>query len=204
MSLLTIQSNNANCLLRGTLFWIFQSNMVALCSGGIQYMICRWECFSGRYIKKTKKLLELLDKIVREGRKEWPNINYKKTECLAVSKRNSPRWKLWNRDLRFKQIQKFKYLAIIITENGKYNATLKTEGTMLSKVQRNKKMECCSIHLPMKFDQKVSGLWLWLTMVVELKYIEWSRLIGITWYRLTLKSVTHAHCYNIIANLSCL
>lgn len=122
-------------------------------------------------------MFELLDKIVREGRKEWPNINYKKTECIVVSKRNSPRWKLWNGNLRFKQIQKFKYLGIIIRENRKCNATMKTEGTMLNKVQRNNKKECCNIHLPMKFDQKVSGLWLWLIMVIKLKYTKWSHLV---------------------------
>lgn len=60
-----------------------------------------------------RKLQELLDKIVKESSKKGLTINCKQTECMDVSKRNSPSSKLQIRDVKIKQKQSFKYLRSV-------------------------------------------------------------------------------------------
>ena len=67
----------------------------------------------------------LLDRVVDESRKRGLTINCKKTECLVVSKRESPKCSLKIGDVIIKQVAKFNYLGSTITENGKCDDEIK-------------------------------------------------------------------------------
>jgi hypothetical protein len=89
----------------------------------------------------------MLDKVVEEGNKMGMAINCKKTECLVVSKRKSPRCELRIGEVIIKQVDKFSYLGSLITEDGEWDVEIKRRIGMakntfykLEKVLRNRKM----------------------------------------------------------------
>ena len=69
--------------------------------------------------KSEKELQDLLDKVFEEGKKKGLTINCKKTECMVVSKKESPACTPKIGDNTIKQLQKFNYLWSLLTENGK-------------------------------------------------------------------------------------
>ena len=52
-------------------------------------------------------------------------INCKKTECMVVSKRKSPRCELQIGDVTIQKTKKFNYLGSLITEDGRCNAEIR-------------------------------------------------------------------------------
>lgn len=59
----------------------------------------------------TERKLKELQKRVKKS-ENGLNINCKKPEYMVVSKRNTPIWKLQIGDIKIKQVQSFKYLAM--------------------------------------------------------------------------------------------
>lgn len=55
-------------------------------------------------VDAERKWKELLDKIMDESKKRWRTINCKMTECLVLTKRDSPRWELHIKDIKIKQV----------------------------------------------------------------------------------------------------
>ncbi len=64
-----------------------------------------------------KKLQNLLQKVAKESEKKGLSINYKKTECMVISKRMSPKCDLKVGDTRIKQTLKFKYTGSILAKD---------------------------------------------------------------------------------------
>ena len=75
--------------------------------------------------KCEKELQDFLDKVVEEKKKKTLTINCKKTECMVVSKRESPACTLKIGDNTIKQVWKFNYLGSLLTENGKCEEEIK-------------------------------------------------------------------------------
>ncbi|MGX9987587.1 reverse transcriptase domain-containing protein [Soonwooa purpurea] len=73
-----------------------------------------------------KKLQELLQKVAKESAGKGLSINYKKTECMVISKKTNQKCTLQVGNTRIKQVQKFKYLGSVLTEDGKCDAEIKT------------------------------------------------------------------------------
>ena len=69
----------------------------------------------------------MLDNVVEESKKKGLTINCKKTECMVVSKRESPACALNIGDNTIKQVQKFNYLGSLLTENGKCDEEIKKQ-----------------------------------------------------------------------------
>ena len=63
--------------------------------------------------------------MVEESKKKVLAINCKKTECMVVSKRESPACALKAGDNTIKQVQKFNYLGSLLTEKGKCDEEIK-------------------------------------------------------------------------------
>ena len=61
--------------------------------------------------KSEKKLPDMWDKVVEESKKKGLTIKCKKTECMVVSKRESPACALKIGDNTIKQVQKLNYLG---------------------------------------------------------------------------------------------
>ena len=85
--------------------------------------------------------------MVEESKKKCLTINCKKTECMIVSKRESPACTLKIGDDTIKQVQKFNYLGSLLTENGKCDEEIKKRIGMaedafqkLQKVVENSKL----------------------------------------------------------------
>ncbi len=71
------------------------------------------------------KLQELLDKVVEESETKGLSINCKKTVCMVVSKKGSPRCDLRIGDASIQQAEKFKYLGSVITSDGRCDTEIK-------------------------------------------------------------------------------
>ena len=69
--------------------------------------------------ESEEKLQDLLNKVVVESKKKGLTINCKKTECLVVTKKKSPKCRLHIGEAIIKQVEKFNYLGSYSTENGK-------------------------------------------------------------------------------------
>ena len=85
-----------------------------------------------------EKLKELLDKVVEESKNKGPCINYKKTECMVVSRKNSLKCELEIGDIKIKLVKKFSF-----TEDGKCDTEIhiaKDFFLRLRKIQTNLKM----------------------------------------------------------------
>ena len=97
--------------------------------------------------ESAEGLQKLLDIVVRESKIMGLNINYKKTECLVVAKRGSPKCDLKLGDKDIKQVSSFNYLGSIITEDARCEkeikrriALAKSAFSKLSKLLRNRSL----------------------------------------------------------------
>ena len=71
-------------------------------------------------IAESEEVLQrLLDVVVVESERKGLSLNCKKTECLVISKTESPRCILKVNDQVIKQTSSFNYLGSIITEDAK-------------------------------------------------------------------------------------
>ena len=93
------------------------------------------------------QLQELLDRVVNASQEKGLTINCKKTECMVISKKESPRCDLRIRDAHIKQVQKFNYLGSVVTSDDRCNTEIKKRIGMakdtfqkLEKVLRNHKI----------------------------------------------------------------
>ena len=66
-----------------------------------------------------EELQDMLGKVVEESKGKVLTINCKKTECMVVSKRESPACALKIGYITIKQVQKFNYLGSLLPESGK-------------------------------------------------------------------------------------
>ena len=115
--------------------------------GGYNFNNARYADDAVLVAGSERKLQQMLDKVVEEGNKMGMAINCKKTECLVVSKRKSPRCELRIGEVLIKQVDKFSYLGSIITEDGKCDIEIKRRIGMakdtfnkLEKVLKSRKM----------------------------------------------------------------
>ena len=97
--------------------------------------------------KSEKELQDLLDKVVEEIKNKGPTITCKKTECMVVSKRESPACTLKIGDNTIKEVWKFNYLGSLLTGNGKCDEEIKKRIGMakdalqkLQKIVKNSKL----------------------------------------------------------------
>ena len=72
-----------------------------------------------------EKLQVLLNKVAEESKKRGLSINCKKTECMVISKKDSPSCELYLEGTLIKQVQKFIYLGSAITTSGKCDPEIK-------------------------------------------------------------------------------
>ena len=85
--------------------------------------------------------------MIEESKKKGLTISCKKTECMAVSKRESLACALKIEDDTIKQVHKFNYLGSLLTENGKCDEEIKRRIGMandafqkLQKIVKNRKV----------------------------------------------------------------
>ena len=71
------------------------------------------------------QLQELLDRVVNASQEKGLTINCKKTECMVISKKESPRCDLRIGDAHIKQVQKFNYLGSVIKSDGRCDTEIK-------------------------------------------------------------------------------
>ena len=97
--------------------------------------------------ESKKELQDLLDNVVEESKKKGLTINCKKTECMVVSRRESPTYALKIGDNTIKQVQKFSCLGSLLTENGMCDEEIKKRIGMakdafqkLQKIVKNRKL----------------------------------------------------------------
>ena len=64
--------------------------------------------------------------MAEESKKRGLSINCKKTECMVISKKDSPRCELYLEGPLIKQIEKFIYLDSILTEKAKCDPEVKS------------------------------------------------------------------------------
>ena len=71
-------------------------------------------------------LQNILNKVVSESKNKGLQISIKKTECMVISKKNSPpNCSLIINGERVKNVQKFTYLGSLITSDGRYMDEIK-------------------------------------------------------------------------------
>ena len=69
--------------------------------------------------ESEEDLQRLLDVVVQESERKGLSLNCKKTECMVVSKTESPTCILKVKDQRIKQVSSFNYLGSLITEDAR-------------------------------------------------------------------------------------
>ena len=67
----------------------------------------------------------MFEKLVEERKKKGLTINCKKTECMVLSKIESPACALKTGDNTIKQVHKFIYPGSLLPENGKCDEEMK-------------------------------------------------------------------------------
>ena len=67
----------------------------------------------------AEKLQRLVERVDAAGEEMGLRINRKKTECMVMSKRNAPACNIDIGNERIKQVDKFKYLGSMLTEDGR-------------------------------------------------------------------------------------
>src|SRR5688572_25068232 len=72
-----------------------------------------------------EKLKELLNKVAKASKRKGLSINIKKTECMVISKKISPKCELNLHGSKIKQVEKFSYLSSLITEDGRFGGEIK-------------------------------------------------------------------------------
>ena len=119
--------------------------------------------------KSEKRLQDLLDKVVEESKKKGLTINYKKTECMVVSKREGQACALKIRDNTIKQVKRFNYLGSLLRENGKCDEEIKKRTRMakdtfqkLQKIVKNSKISLDIRKWILDFHVKlILKIWYW-------------------------------------------
>ncbi|GFO41176.1 endonuclease-reverse transcriptase [Plakobranchus ocellatus] len=72
--------------------------------------------------ENKENLQKLLNIVEEESRKKGLELNSKKTEVMVISrKQESPKCDIFINKVKLKQIEKFKYLGTIISNDGKTN-----------------------------------------------------------------------------------
>ncbi|GFO35533.1 RNA-directed DNA polymerase from mobile element jockey [Plakobranchus ocellatus] len=75
-----------------------------------------------RYAENKEDLQKLLNIVEQESRKKGLELNSKKTEVMAISrKQEPPKCDIFINKVKLKQTEKFKYLGTIISNDGKTN-----------------------------------------------------------------------------------
>ena len=146
-----------------------------------------------------EKLQVLLNKVAEESKKRGLSINCKKTECMVISKKDSPSCELYLEGTLIKQVQKFIYLGSVITTSGKCDpeikrriALAKDEFQRLEHILRNRKIsmetkkrvlecyvistltygcECWTISAQMEERLKAAEMW-FLRRMLRISYID--------------------------------
>src|SRR5688572_23803242 len=72
-----------------------------------------------------EKLQALLNKVAEASKRKGLSINIKKTKCMVISKKISPKCELNLDGSKIKQVEKFNYLGSLITEDGRCDGEIK-------------------------------------------------------------------------------
>ena len=146
-----------------------------------------------------EKLQVLLNKVAEESKKRGLSINCKKTECMVISKKDSPSCELYLEGTLIKQVQKFIYLGSVITTSGKCDPEIKRRIALakdafqrLEHILRNRKIsmetkkrvlecyvistltygcECWTISAQMEERLKAAEMW-FLRRMLRISYID--------------------------------
>ena len=73
-----------------------------------------------------KGLQVIMDKLVEVGRKYDMKINVKKTKTMRISRRKGSVLNIIIEGKNVEQVKKFRYLGVIITEDGRCDVEIKT------------------------------------------------------------------------------
>ncbi|MCH9665805.1 MAG: hypothetical protein K0U41_08180 [Gammaproteobacteria bacterium] len=169
--------------------------MAGFIVGGVNINNLRYADDTVLLAESEEELQDLLDKVVDESKKKGLTINSKKnkTECMVVSKGESPRCELKIGDITIQKIKKFNYLGSMITEDGRCDTEIrrrigiaKDSFQKLNKILKDRKLtmgtkirvldcyvlsillygsECWTISPPMKQKLEAVEMWFYRRML---------------------------------------
>ena len=103
-----------------------------------------------------EKLQKILDNVVSESESKGRSINYKKTECLVVSKQKiRPTCNVTIINEKIKQVDKFEYLGSLITSDAKYDQEINRRIGMAKATFHTMKRLLCNSKLAMKMKLRL-------------------------------------------------
>ena len=76
--------------------------------------------------ENQKDLQNLLNVVKNESRKKGLDLNSKKTEVMVISKKTTPECNIFFDGTKLKQKQSFKYLGMLITQDGRSHSEVNT------------------------------------------------------------------------------